>query len=416
MKLIKKNISAKDGSGSIILRPDLPEDLWHAYNLLQTSDLVRCTTLRKVINTSSTGSTTSNKVRTSITIKVNKVDFDPDSLQVRISGPNVEESKFVKMGAHHTLTLEIGRNFTIEKECWDQIFLDRIEEACNPDLAAEIAAIVMQPGLAHLCLVTGSITVTKARIDITIPKKRTGSSNHAKALKRFYEAVYQAVLRHVDFDQIKCVLCASPGYVKDDFYKYLCEESVRRDDRKLMENKSKFVLCKASSGHKHALEEVFSDESIMSKMTDTKIAKEVAALNRFMRMIDTDPDRAYYGYNHVQKANEELAIDTLLVTDDLFRSSEIAMRKKYVQLVESVRENGGIVYVFSSLHVSGAQLGQLSGVAAILRYPLPDLEQMELDAAAMSEEESDSDSDEEIGDISFSRVQEDVADMNMGFS
>jgi protein pelota len=416
MKLIKKNISAKDGSGSIILRPDLPEDLWHAYNLLQTSDLVRCTTLRKVINTSSTGSTTSNKVRTSITIKVNKVDFDPDSLQVRISGPNVEESKFIKMGAHHTLTLEIGRNFTIEKECWDQIFLDRIEEACNPDLAAEIAAIVMQPGLAHLCLVTGSITVTKARIDITIPKKRTGSSNHAKALKRFYEAVYQAVLRHVDFDQIKCVLCASPGYVKDDFYKYLCEESVRRDDRKLMENKSKFVLCKASSGHKHALEEVFSDESIMSKMTDTKIAKEVAALNRFMRMIDTDPDRAYYGYNHVQKANEELAIDTLLVTDDLFRSSEIAMRKKYVQLVESVRENGGIVYVFSSLHVSGAQLGQLSGVAAILRYPLPDLEQMELDAAAMSEEESDSDSDEEIGDISFSRVQEDVADMNMGFS
>jgi protein pelota len=416
MKLIKKNISAKDGSGSIILRPDLPEDLWHAYNLLQTSDLVRCTTLRKVINTSSTGSTTSNKVRTSITIKVNKVDFDPDSLQVRISGPNVEESKFVKLGAHHTLTLEIGRNFTIEKECWDQIFLDRIEEACNPDLAAEIAAIVMQPGLAHLCLVTGSITVTKARIDITIPKKRTGSSNHAKALKRFYEAVYQAVLRHVDFDQIKCVLCASPGYVKDDFYKYLCEESVRRDDRKLMENKSKFVLCKASSGHKHALEEVFSDESIMSKMTDTKIAKEVAALNRFMRMIDTDPDRAYYGYNHVQKANEELAIDTLLVTDDLFRSSEIAMRKKYVQLVESVRENGGIVYVFSSLHVSGAQLGQLSGVAAILRYPLPDLEQMELDAAAMSEEESDSDSDEEIGDISFSRVQEDVADMNMGFS
>ena len=416
MKLIKKNISAKDGSGTIILRPDLPEDLWHAYNLLQTSDLVRCTTLRKVINTSSTGSTTSNKVRTSITIKVTKVDFDPDSLQVRISGPNVEESKFVKMGAHHTLTLELGRNFTVEKECWDQIFLDRIEEACNPDLAAEIAAIVMQPGLAHLCLVTGSITVTKARIDITIPKKRTGSTNHAKALKRFYEAVYQAVLRHVDFDQIKCVLCGSPGYVKDDFYKYLCEESVRRDDRKLMENKSKFVLCKASSGHKHALEEVFSDESIMSKMTDTKIAKEVAALNRFMRMIDTDPDRAYYGYNHVQKANEELAIDTLLVTDDLFRSSEIAMRKKYVQLVESVRENGGIVYVFSSLHVSGAQLGQLSGVAAILRYPLPDLEQMELDAAAMSEEESDSDSDEENEDISFSRVQEDIADMNMGFS
>lgn len=220
MKLLKRDISAKDGSGSILLRPDVPEDLWHAYNLLSQNDLVRCTTLRKVINTSSTGSTTSNKVRMNLTIKVTKVDFDVDTLQVRISGPNVEESKYVKMGAHHTLTIELGRNFSIEKDCWDQIYLDRIEEACNPERAAEIAAIVMQPGLAHLCLVTGSITVTKARIDVTIPKKRTGSTNHAKALKKFYEACYQAVLRHVDFAKIKAVLCASPGYV---LYVYMFE-------------------------------------------------------------------------------------------------------------------------------------------------------------------------------------------------
>ncbi len=422
MKLIKKYISAKDGSGSILLRPDVAEDLWHAYNLLQPNDLVRCTTLRKVVNTSNTGSTTSSKVRTNLTIRVSKVDFDPISLQVRISGPNVEESKFVRMGAHHTLTLELGRNFSIEKECWDQIFLDRIDEACNPERSAEIAAVVMQPGLAHLCLVMGSITVTKARIEITIPKKRTGSSNHAKAFKRFYEAVYQAVLRHVDFSQIKCVLCASPGYTKDEFYKYMLEESVRRDDRPLVENKGKFVLCKASSGHKHALEEVFSDENIMARMTETKIAKEVDALNRFMRMIDTHPDKAYYGFHHVDKANEELAIDILMVTDELFRSSDLVTRKKYVKLVESVRENGGKVYIFSALHVTGVQLNQLSGIAAILRYPLPDLDQLELEAAEYAKEEDDSsddsssDCDDGDGDDCPSqRVQEDLADMNLLF-
>lgn len=410
MKLLKKNISAKDSTGSILLHCDVPEDLWHAYNLLQENDLVRCTTLRKVINTSSTGSTTSSKVRTNLTIKVNKVDFDPTSLQVRISGPNVEESKFVKLGAHHTLTLELGRNFSIEKDCWDQIFLDRIEEACNPERGAEIAALVMQPGLAHLCIVTGSITVTKARIEISIPKKRTGSSNHSKAFKRFYEAIYQAVLRHVDFKQIKCILCASPGYTKDEFYKYLLEECVRRDDRPLIENKGKFVLCKASSGHKHAIEEVFGDEKVMARMNETKIAKEVDALNRFMRMIDTHPDKAYYGFNHVQRANEELAIDTLLVTDDLFRSTDLNTRKKYVKLVESVRENGGTVFIFSALHVSGVQLNQLSGLAALLRYPLPDLDQLELDAMYDGEESSDSDESEEEDD-GEKRMNDDMADM-----
>jgi hypothetical protein len=31
------------------------------------------------------------------------------------------------------------------------------------------------------------------------------------------------------------------------------------------------------------------------------------------------------------------------------------------------------VYIFSTMHVSGQQLQQVSGVAAILRYPMPDL-------------------------------------------
>jgi len=59
-------------------------------------------------------------------------------------------------------------------------------------------------------------------------------------------------------------------------------------------------------------------------------------------------------------------------------------------------------------------LNQLSGVAAILRYPLPDLDQMELDAAAYHDgggeggyESSDSSIDSE------KRVQEDLADMGL---
>jgi protein pelota len=273
MKLLKKQISSKDGSGFISLLPSTPEDLWHTYNLLQNGDLVRCTTLRKVSKESSTGSVTSNKVRMNLTIEVTKVEFDRDTLQVRISGPNRAESEHVRMGAFHTLTLELDRQFSIEKLCWDQIYLDRIEEACNPEKGAEVACVVMSGGLAHVCLVTGSVTVTKARIEVTIPKKRTGSSGHAKALTKFYDAIYRAVLMHVPFDKIKCVLLGSPGFQKDDFFKYLLAESVRREDRPLIENKGKFVLCHSSSGHKHAIEEMFSDPNIMSRVTETKVSE-----------------------------------------------------------------------------------------------------------------------------------------------
>jgi protein pelota len=356
-----------------------------------------------------------------LTVQVKKVEFDPDALEVRLSGITVSENELVRLGAHHTLTLELNQNFSIEKECWDQIYLDLIDEATNPDRQAEVAAVVMHMGLAHVCLVTGALTVTKARIDVNIPKKRTGSTQNQKSITKFFEAVYQAIVRHIDFHKVKVVLIGSPGYVKDDFFQYMNTEAVRRDDRVIIENKSKFVLVKASNGHKYALEEVFSDPAIMARMDDTKVAKEVEVLNKFMRMMDVDPDRAYYGYAHVKQAQEQQAIDSLLVTDELFRSSNVKTRKEYVTLVEDVRACGGNVYVFSSMHISGQQLQQVSGVAAILRYPLPDLDELEEQAADDEWQQdghrnnnimNDDDSDEEENDGTMTKVREDMELMN----
>jgi protein pelota len=410
MKILKKNISFKDGSGSIMLRPETTEDLWHTYNLLRKDDLVRCTTVRKIVKESNTGSTTSSKKRMMLTIRIKKIDFDPDSDEVRISGiVESENDKGVRLGAHHTLKIKPYQNFTLEKVCWDQIYLEILDDSCNPTANSELAAVVMHMGLAHVCLITGSLTVTKARIETNIPKKRTGSSNNSKGIKKFFDAVYQALLRHIDFNKIKAILIGSPGYVKDDFFTYLKEESIRRDDRSLIDNIKKIVLVKASNGHKYALEDIFTDPSIMKRLEDTKVAKEVMILQKFMRMMDTNPDKAYYGYNHVISAQKQLAIDSLLVTDELFRcSSSIKIRKQYIELVDNVRSNGGTVYIFSSMHISGQQLQQVSGVAAILRYPLPDLDELELQA----EEYENNDNDNEQSDNDIDDYDNDNNDNN----
>ena len=54
-------------------------------------------------------------------------------------------------------------------------------------------------------------------------------------------------------------------------------------------------------------------------MSDTKAAGESKALQNFMTMLGNDPDRAFYGIKHVSLANENQAIETLLVSDSLFR-------------------------------------------------------------------------------------------------
>jgi protein pelota len=82
----------------------------------------------------------------------------------------------------------------------------------------------------------------------------------------------------------------------------------------LITNKSRFLLCHSSSGHKHALQEVLAQESVQKQLADTQAAAETQALERFCEMLQTEPDRAYYGFNHVLRANEANAIEALLVS------------------------------------------------------------------------------------------------------
>uniref|UniRef100_A0A672K7N6 Protein pelota homolog n=1 Tax=Sinocyclocheilus grahami TaxID=75366 RepID=A0A672K7N6_SINGR len=193
----------------------------------------------KVQTESSTGSVGSSRVRTTLTLCVATIDFDSQACQLRVKGTNIQENQYVKMGAYHTIELELNRTFTLAKKVWDSVVLDRIEQACDPAQKADVAAVVMQEGLANLVLVTPAMTLLRAKVEVTIPRKRKGSY--------------------------------------------------------------------------------------------------------------------------------------------------IATRSRYVRLVDNVKENGGNVRIFSSLHVSGEQLNQLSGVVAVLRFPIAD----------MSEAEEDSSSDED---------------------
>lgn len=174
-----------------------------------------------------------------------------------------------------------------------------------------------------------------------------------QGLTKFYDNVMQALLRHINFDVVKCIIIASPGFVRDQFFEYMFQTAVKTDNKLLMENKGKFMLVHASSGFKHSLKEVLQDPAVISKIADTKAAGEVKALEQFYTTLQMEPAKAFYGKKHIEKANEAQAIETLMISDNLFRCKDVSLRKEYVRIVDAVREYGGDVRIFSSLHVSG---------------------------------------------------------------
>ncbi|KAF9682837.1 hypothetical protein SADUNF_Sadunf05G0149700 [Salix dunnii] len=419
MKINRRDL-VPDGPGSVKMTPVDADDLWFVYNLIAHGDSVMAVTVRKVLRETATGRD-AERVKLKLEIKVESIEYDKVGSVLRIRGKNVLENEHVKIGAFHTLEIELHRPFVLRKELWDSLALDVLNQASDPAASADLAVVLMQEGLAHILLVGRSqhlettscgdqgwsvhshllvlrggsqghdlfgntflklgkgMTTTRAKIETSIPRKHGPAiAGYESALNKFFEHLLQAFLKHVDFNVVRCAVIASPGFTKDQFHRHLLLEAERRQLRPIIENKSRIVLVHTSSGYKHSLREVLDAPNVMNMIKDTKAAQEVRVLKDFFDMLSNDPDRACYGPKHVEVAHERMAVQTLLITDELFRNADIPMRKKYVNLVNSVKSSGGTVHIFSSMHVSGEQLAQLTGVAAILRFPLPELEDIEM--------------------------------------
>ena len=107
------------------------------------------------------------------------------------------------------------------------------------------------------------MTVIRQRIDVPVPRKRTGSTTlHEKGLVKFYETVYASFLRHIPFHSLRVVVLASPGFVKDAVYDYIFAEALRTNNKPLLQSRNKFVRVHISSPHVHSLVEVLKSPEV----------------------------------------------------------------------------------------------------------------------------------------------------------
>lgn len=382
MKLIRKSLE-KDSSGDITLLPEDAEDLWAVYNLIQRGDEIAAKSIRRV----TVGSAGKDSVRKllKLRIKIDKIEFDAASSDLRIGGPVVLDTEDVSAGTFHTFTLELNRNFTLFKTEWDLIALEIVEKACDPENKAEVGAIVMHEGLAHICLLTENMTIVRARVEQSLPRKKRGdNSGFEKSLRKFYATVYSTMLRNINIEKLKALLIASPGFTARAFFDYMMQQAVIDNDKIIVKSKDKMLVTHSSSGHVHALEEILKNPDVQKQLADTKYGHETIVLDKFFKTLNDEDMRAWYGPKHVEVAVDRGAVSTLLLSDSLFRSNDILTRKKYIAMVETVRDSGGEALIFSSMHESGEQLESVTGIACILSYPLPELEDIEDE-----EEESD---------------------------
>ncbi|TXG48623.1 hypothetical protein EZV62_024498 [Acer yangbiense] len=274
MRIVRRDLVA-NGPGSVKMVPVDSDDLWFVYNLIAPADSVMAVTVRKVLREVASGGRDAERVKLKLEIKVEAVDYDKEGSIMRIRGKNILENEYVKIGAFHTLELELHRPFVLRKDLWDSLALDVLHQASDPAASADLAVVLMQEGLAQLFLVGRSMTSTRSRIETSIPRKHGPAiAGYESALNKFFENVLQAFLKYVDFNVVRCAVIASPGFTKDQFHRHLLLEAERRQLRPIIENKSRIILVHTSSGYKHSLREVLDAPNVMNMIKDTKAAQE----------------------------------------------------------------------------------------------------------------------------------------------
>ena len=368
MKLVDKSIE-KSGVGHVGLVAENSEDIWHAYNLIFRGDTVRAWTTGEVEKEPATGSPTSGCVRTMVSIQVEDTEFDDQTLTLHLMGRCVEENPYVKMGAYHELQIKGNIEFTVTKSYWDAITLERIDTACNPDPKANVAVVLMDSGTANVVLMNGTMTFFPEEIrHLQYPDK----FQNVKAKKRFYESVLEAMLRHINFQVTYRILIASPELVRKEFFEFMMQWGCKTDNHIFDKNSDKFMLVSLLSSQKLSLLQVLSDPAVKF-MFCTKAVSDFHALKDFLAIWKAKTSCAFYGWENAVRANEAKAIKTLLLSDN-FVKVESTEKKKFAELVKSVHQFGGTTRIISALHSYGYKLNCCVGIATILRFPMPELD------------------------------------------
>lgn len=118
-------------------------------------------------------------------------------------------------------------------------------------------------GTAFFLLLSSQMTIPQQRINVPIPRKRPGSTSlHEKGIAKFYDAVYQSLLRHIPYNTLRAIILASPGFISEDVMKYIFDEAAKTNNKPLLGARRKFLKVHVSSPHVHSLMEVMKSPEV----------------------------------------------------------------------------------------------------------------------------------------------------------
>ncbi|MEM2636794.1 MAG: mRNA surveillance protein pelota [Candidatus Korarchaeota archaeon] len=326
--------------------PESLNDLWVLYNVIKRGDTVSGKTVRRVGKEDGKGG---ERLPMYLKVKVEKTEFYEFANRLRVLGRIIEgpEDK-VKLNAYHTLNVEIGREIAIEKEYWDEYMLRFIEKAKKETATPLLGVVAVDREEATVALVSLRKVQELAYIRSGLPGKIFAEKGD---VGRYFSKILEVLKESLAPET--AVVVGGPGDMKKELADFLRDHGYLHVE-----------IEDASSATISGVYEILRRGAHSKVIAEIRAAKELALVDEVFIRIAKSQKNVTYSIPSVRYSAEVGAVETLLVTDVLFREHY----DEICDILKNVENTNGTIEIISSEHEGGERLSAIGGIAALLRY------------------------------------------------
>ena len=340
--------------GIVRLRLTDPEDVWYLSQLIETNDILTAKTTRKM-KVSTAENAAAVKKTITLTIVVEDTTITDTGTSLRAHGTTKEGTDDIPAGSYHTITLEEGLEFTLQKEQWMEFQKKKLQESAQKKYSYLLCLFDREEALFALTKATGIEPLLTFQGDV--PKKNIPQQ---ESKKNFQEEIISQLHQYAERYHPERIILASPAFYKEDLLKRITTPEL----------KSKITLATCSDVSITSCHELLRQPELASILKSSRVREEQKIVDEILLEISKE-GKVVYGWKNVQNALDLGAIRVLAVTTDFIQQQRQHQQGQELDNTFKIIESQqGHIHFISSDHDGGKRLNGLSGIAALLRYKI----------------------------------------------
>ena len=358
MKILEKQLK----KGFVKVVPESLDDLWHLYNIIYPGDQAYAKTTRELkLDELYSRPKEGRRVQVFLGLNVENVFWDRNLNRLRVHGVIFDVPEEIGgKGAHHTLNVTLDKPLTIIKSRWSTHQIERLERAKHIEASLVTVMSIDDEEYCVAILRQYGLEV-KAEKRTHLPGKLEAEKRD-ETVKSYFKSALQA-LQEAWISVRSQIVVLGPGFVKNDFAKYIREKAVEIADN-IVDVKG------VNSAGLAGIQEALRSGVLAKTLKNIRVAEETRLVEEVLTRLGLNATDVTYGMIEVVRATEYGAVEKLLVADILLREASDQDRISLEDIMRNVEAKGGQVMVISTEHEGGAKLQGLGGVAALLRFGL----------------------------------------------